>query len=172
MKKISAIIILLTSVLILSCEGPVGPPGQDGNSLIGSIFEMKGDFKASNNYELFFDFPQNLEIFETDVVLVYILWEVATVNGIQTDVWRLLPQTIILDDGILQYNFDYTVNDVRIFLEGTTNFSNLLPAETNNQIFRIAVLPADFVASKKSTEISDLSILMNSPELKFNVIEK
>lgn len=172
MKKISFIIILLASVLIQSCEGPVGPPGEDGTSLIGTVFEMEGDFKASNNYELFFDFPQNFEIYNTDVALVYILWEVATVNGNQTDVWRLLPQTVILDDGILQYNFDYTVNDVRIFLEGTTNFNNLLPAETDNQIFRIAVLPADFVASKKSAEISDLSILMNSPELKFKVIGK
>lgn len=172
MKKNSFIIILFASVLILSCEGPVGPPGEDGTSLIGTVFEMEGDFKASNNYELFFDFPQNFEIYNTDVALVYILWEVATVNGNQTDVWRLLPQTVILDDGILQYNFDYTVNDVRIFLEGTTNFNNLLPAETDNQIFRIAVLPADFVASKKSAEISDLSILMNSPELKFKVIGK
>jgi hypothetical protein len=172
MKKISSIILLFASVFILSCEGPMGPPGQDGDSLIGTIFEMEGDFKASNNYELFFDFPQNFEIYETDVVLVYILWEVATVNGKKTDVWRLLPQTVILDDGVLQYNFDYTVNDVKIFLEGNTNFNNLLPAETQDQVFRIAVLPADFVASKKSTELSDLSILLNSREVNFNLIGK
>ena len=30
------------------------------------------------------DFPQNFEIFETDVVLVYILWEVVNVNGIKS----------------------------------------------------------------------------------------
>jgi hypothetical protein len=172
MKKISSIILLFASVFILSCEGPMGPPGQDGDSLIGTIFEMEGDFKASNNYELFFDFPQNFEIYETDVVLVYILWEVATVNGKKTDVWRLLPQTVILDDGVLQYNFDYTVNDVKIFLEGNTNFNNLLPAETQDQVFRIAVLPADFVAAKKSAEINDLSILLDSPEVKFNLIGK
>ena len=73
---------------------------------------------------------------------------------------------------VLQYNFDYTVNDVRIFLETSMPTSELLPAETQDQVFRIAVLPADFVASKKSSEIIDLSILMNSPELKFNVIGK
>ena len=111
MKKISSIILLFASVFILSCEGPMGPPGQDGDALIGTIFEMEGDFKASNNYELFFDFPQNFEIYETDVVLVYILWEVTTVNGKNTDVWRLLPQTRFIDDGVIQYNFDYTVND-------------------------------------------------------------
>ena len=172
MKKISSIILLFASVFILSCEGPMGPPGADGTSLLGTIFEMEGDFKASNNYELFFDFPQNFEIYETDVVLVYILWEVTTVNGKNTDVWRLLPQTRFIDDGVIQYNFDYTVNDVRVFLETTFPYEDLLPAETQDQVFRIAVLPADFIATKKSAEISDLSILLNSPEVKFNLIGK
>ncbi len=172
MKKITTFLLLFTAILISSCEGPIGPPGQDGDALIGTIFEIQGDFKASNNYELYYTFPNNFVIYDTDVVLVYILWETASVNGNQTDVWRLIPQTVILSDGILQYNFDYTVDDVKVFLEGTTDFNKLLPAETDDQVFRIAVLPADFIASKKSVEISDLSILMNSPELKFNVIEK
>lgn len=183
MKKLTAIIMLFASIFILSCEGPMGPPGnpgEDGTSLLGTVFEMEGDFLTSNNFELFFDFPQNFEIYDTDVVLVYILWDVVNVNGIQTDVWRLMPQTIVLKDvypnytetDVLQYNFDYTVNDVRIFLETSMPTSELLPAETQDQVFRIAVLPADFVASKKSSEIIDLSILMNSPELKFNVIGK
>jgi hypothetical protein len=152
--------------------GPPGPPGEDGTNLMGTVFEFEGDFTPSNNYELFFDFPQNFEIYDTDVVLVYILWDVVNVNGKNTDVWRLLPQTIVLDEGVLQYNFDYTVNDVRIFLETTIPYGDLLPAETQDQVFRIAVLPADFVASKKSFEIRDLNILMDSQELKFNVIEK
>jgi hypothetical protein len=172
MKKITSILLLFTAILISSCEGPVGPPGQDGDALIGTIFEMKGDFKASNNYQLYFNFPNNFEIYDTDVVLVYILWETTTVNGNQTDVWRLMPQTRFIDDGVIQYNFDYTVNDVRVFLETTFDYVDLLPSETNDQIFRIAVLPADFMATKKSAEINDLSILMNSKELIFNVIDK
>lgn len=181
MKTMKTFVLLLASLFIVSsCEGPMGPPGQDGDALIGTIFEMEGDFNASNKYELYFDFPQNFEIYNTDVVLVYILWDVVNLNGKNTDVWRLMPQTIVLKDispnytetDVLQYNFDYTVNDVRIFLETTMNFNDLLPAETQDQVFRIAVLPADFIAGKKSAEISDLSLLMNSRELKFNVIEK
>jgi RNAse (barnase) inhibitor barstar len=180
MKKLTTMILLFTSVFILSCEGPMGPPGEDGDALIGSIFEMEGDFNASNEYELFFDFPQNFEIYDTDVVLVYLLWDVVNVNGKNTDVWRLMPQTIVFKDiypnytetDVLQYNFDYTVNDVRIFLETTMQFSDLLPAETQDQVFRIAVVPADFIASKKAAEISDLNVLMNSSALKFNVIGK
>lgn len=175
MKKLTTMILLFSSVLLLSCEGPMGPPGidgKDGTDLLGTVFELEGDFKPSNNYELFFDFPGNFKIYNTDVVLVYILWDVVNVNGKNTDVWRLIPQTIMLDEGVIQYNFDYTVNDVRIFLEATIPFSELLPAETQDQVFRIAVLPADFIASKKAAEIKDLGILMNSPEVKFTLIGK
>jgi len=175
MKKLSAILMILSSVFILSCEGPMGPPGfdgKDGTDLLGTVFETEGDFLPSNNYELFFEFPANFKIYDTDVVLVYILWDVVDVNGKNTDVWRLLPQTIVLDEGVIQYNFDYTVYDVKIFLEATIPFNELLPAETQDQVFRIAVLPADFIASKKSSEIRDLSILMNSPEVKFTLIGK
>ncbi len=181
MKTIKTLTILFAFFLIVSsCEGPMGPPGQDGEALIGTIVEMEGDFNASNKYELYFDFPQNFEIYNTDVVLVYLLWDVVNINGKNTDVWRLMPQTIVLKDispnytetDVLQYNFDYTVNDVRIFLETTMNLNDLLPAETQDQVFRIAVLPADFIASKKSAEINDLNLLMKSSELKFNVIGK
>jgi len=174
MKKLTSFLLLLAGITLFSCEGPMGPPGvpgQDGTSLIGTVFEMQGDFRASNNYELYFDFPQNFEIYDTDVVLVYILWEVANVNGNQTDVWRLLPQTVVLNDGVLQYNFDYTVADVKIFLEGSTDFNNLLPAETDNQIFRIAVLPADFMA-QKSIDINDFNSLLTIPGLKLDTIGK
>ncbi len=171
MKRITVFFFILTVIVFTSCEGPMGPPGlpgEDGTSLLGTIFEMDGDFKASNNYELYFDFPSSFKIYDTDVVLVYILWDVVNVNGKQTDVWRLLPQTIVLNEGIIQYNFDYTVNDVRIFLETTIPVSQLLPAETQDQVFRIAVLPADFVASKKAAEIKDLGLLLNTDEIKVN----
>lgn len=170
MKKLVSIILIFTAVAISSCEGPMGPPGYDGldgDSFIGSIFEIEGDFKPTNDYRLYFDFPNSFTMYDTDVVLVYMLWEQA--NGL--DVWRLMPQTILLPDGVLQYNFDYTLADVQIFLEGTTDFNKLLPAETNNQIFRIAVLPADF-AAKKSVDINDINTILNSPILNLSTIEK
>lgn len=175
MKKLTTMFLLFASAFILSCEGPMGPPGlpgEDGINLTGTIFEMEGDFSPSNNYELFFSFPNGFKVYDSDIVLVYILWDVVNVNGKNTDVWRLLPQTIVLDEGVIQYNFDYTIYDVRVFLEATIPFNALLPAETQNQVFRIAVLPADFVASKKAAEIMDLGILMNSPEVKFSLIGK
>lgn len=173
MKTIKTLTLLLASFFIISsCEGPMGPPGLDGDTLIGSVFEIKGDFTAGNQYQLFYDFPSKFEIYDTDVVLVYILWDVVTVNGRNTDVWRQLPQTLVFDQGVLQYNFDYTVNDVRIFLETTMSHSELLPSETQDQVFRIAVLPADFVSRKSKSELNDLNLLLNSPEIKLNLVKK
>ena len=164
MKALTKFILILATAVLISCEGPMGPPGEDG--LLGTVFEIKGDFKPQNDYSILFDFPNDFKVYDGDVVLVYILWEVS--NG--TDIWRLLPQTVVLNDGVLQYNFDYTLFDVKIFLEGTTDFNNLLPAETNNQIFRIAVLPADLVA-KKSVDINDFNSILSLPGLKINSLE-
>ena len=172
MKTLAYSLLIIVAVFLSSCEGPIGPPGEDGTSLLGSVFEIEGDFTQANNLELFFDFPNNFEIYDTDVVLVYILWETTKINGKDVDVWRLLPQTRIFTGGFLQYNFDYTINDVKIFLETNLPYNQLLPGETQDQIFRIVVLPADFVAQKKSVEISDMNFLLNSPDLKLNIIHK
>ena len=176
MKTIKTLVLLLTTLFVVSsCEGPMGPPGipgEDGDSLLGSVFEIEGDFKASNDYQLYYEFPSNFTVYESDVVLVYILWEVVNVNGKNTDVWRLLPQTRFIDNGFIQYNFDYTVNDVRVFLETSFDYADLLPAETQDQVFRIAVLPADFVSKKTKSELNDLNLLMDSPEIKFNLVKK
>ena len=170
MKTIITAVLFSAAVLFTSCEGPMGPPGLDGldgDTFIGSIFEIEGDFTASNDYTLYFEFPANFEIYNSYVVLVYILWEQA--NGV--DVWRLLPQTVVLNEGVLQYNFDYTVNDVQVFLEGTIDFNTLLPAEWQNQIFRIAVLPADF-AKNQTVDLNNLNSIIQSPQIKFNALEK
>ena len=173
MKTIKTFALILASFFIVtSCEGPMGPPGMDGDTLLGSVFEIEGDFTAANQYQLYYDFPNNFEIYDTDVVLVYILWDVVTVNGKNVDVWRPLPQTLVFDEGVLQYNFDYTVNDVRVFLETTLPVGSLLPAETQDQVFRIAVLPADFVSKKTKSELNDLNLLLDSPEIKFNLVKK
>ena len=162
MKKITWILGSLVLLIIAACEGPAGPPGppgfdgldgldgQDGINLLGQVVEIEGTFSVDNDYALFYEFPQTIEVFESDVVLVYILWDqFDDGSGELVDIWRLLPQTRLLDQGILQYNFDHTFFDVSIFLESDFDLSTLLPGDTDNQIFRIAVLPADFAQGSK-----------------------
>lgn len=166
MRKLTGILMIVMALFLGACEGPAGPPGMDGDSFIGSVFEVEGDFTAANNYKIYDSYPSNIVVYDTDVVLVYILWEQA--NGL--DVWRLLPQTVVLPNGVIQYNYDYTYTDFQIFLEFTVPENDLLPAETQDQIFRVAVLPADFVA-KKEVNVNDFNTIVDSPLLRFSNIE-
>jgi hypothetical protein len=168
MKTITQIMLMLVIALMLACQGEPGIPGEDGidgDSFLGSVFEIKGDFKPSNDFSLYFEFPKTIEVFESDVVLVYILWDQVEGNsGKVLDVWRLLPQTVVLNDGILQYNFDYTWLDVQIFLGGSIDFNTLLPSEALDQIFRIVVLPAYF-AKNNVLDVYDFNLLMKTLRL-------
>jgi hypothetical protein len=161
--------IFLFSLLLLSvfaCEGPVGPPGppgqpgvpgEDGVNILGAVFEVEADFNPNENFTRFFSFPTDeIEVFDSDVVLVYILWEVVEDgNGDPLDLWRLVPQTVFTPEGAFQYNFDYTVLDVRFFLEGEIDLSTLGNDYTQDQIFRIIVIPADFVNPGGRYDFSD-----------------
>jgi len=158
MKRILSI--LFVSVLLLfSCEGEQGPPGfdgldgLDGGIIVSNAFEIQVDFNLANNYEIIE--PYGFDVYPFDVTLVYILWE--TLDG--QDIWRLIPQSVEFPDGMLTYNFDFTQNDVRLFLDGTTNFSLLAPEWTDNQVFRVVVVPADNV---DGLDISNLNAVMKA----------
>ena len=181
MKTIKGFLLAFALAVLSSCIGEPGPPGrdgfdgqngQDGESFLGSVFEIEGDFTSPNDYTLYFPFPSSITVYDTDVVLVYILWDVVEDNtGELLDVWRLLPQTVVLDEGVLQYNFDYTFLDVQVFLEGTISFNSLLTAETDDQVFRIVVFPADFIA-QKGLDVSDYSMMMKSLGVKKDLVQK
>ncbi|AUS04301.1 hypothetical protein [Pseudotamlana carrageenivorans] len=161
MKRI--ITLLCLTILFISCEGergpvgPEGPPGVDG--LLGLAFEIEITFNQSNNFEHIEDY--GFDVYPSDVVLTYISWE--TDNG--TEIWRLLPQTTFLQNSaVLTYNFDFTQNDVRIFLDsnGTFNLVDLTPEWTDNQVFRVVVVPADFVSD---IDTSNLDAVMKATNI-------
>lgn len=173
MKKILS---LLSFVVVLSActgdTGPAGPPGPqgppgDGESIIGSVFEAEVDF-TSPDYSVFVEIPSSIEVFESDVIMVYLLETVDEDSG--ADVWSPLPQTFFLEDGQLQYNFNHTDFDVNIYLQGNVNLDNLGTEFTNNQIFRIAVLPADF-AENTGIDIGNLNAVMNALEMSSKDVE-
>ena len=170
MSKKLSILVLLFVGLLTSCVGdlgPQGPPGFDGfdgqdgldgaDGLIGSIFEAEGTFTEANGYEFFADIPTSIEVFDTDVVLAYTLSGVD--NGV--DIWEQLPQTLFFENDILLYGFDFTVADVRFFLDGTINLTTLDPLYTDNILFRVAVIPADFAATINTANFNDVMKAMN-----------
>ncbi len=179
MRKITWLLGIFLTVFMVSCDDSVGIDGRDGLdgldgrdgidgvdgvNILGTVLEVQGSFTAANNFSLLTEFSEvapNLEVFETDVVLVYILFgETTDSNGDPVDIWRLLPQTLIVDQGLLQYNFDHTFLDVNIFLETDFDTNLLLPGDTDDQVFRIAVLPAEEASSKMDT--SSMSAVMSA----------
>ncbi|NRD23772.1 dihydrolipoamide dehydrogenase [Winogradskyella litoriviva] len=152
MKRILSIITLF--VLLISCTGEQGPPGfdgydgidgQDGVNFVGQSFERTIDFTAPN-YQEDIEIPLDIDLLESDMVLVYHLKDV--VDGY--DVWKSLPETVYISAGEeFQYNFEHNFDFVSIFIESHPNFDFdlLFDEERINQTFRIVILPVDFVNS-------------------------
>jgi hypothetical protein len=156
-------LLLVLSLFMVSCEGPQGipgppgPPGADGGIFAASAFEIVLNFNAGNNYE--FIEPYGFEVLESDVTLVYLLWE----NFDGTDIWRLCPQNVFFPEGILTYNYDFTQTDVRFFLDGTIDFNILNPDFTQNQVFRVVVVPADNV---DGVDVSNINNVLNLEQVR------
>ena len=148
MRKIASLLFALT-FLLTSCtgeQGPQGYDGQDGVNFVGQSFERTIDFTASNSYQNTVEVPLDIDLFESDMVLVYHLK--GQVDGY--DVWKALPETIYINAGEeFQYNFEHNFDFVTIFIEShpTFDFNLLLDDERFDQTFRIVVLPVDFVNS-------------------------
>lgn len=164
MKKLFTLL-FVSSLLFISCEGEQGPPGplgqagEDGVNILGQVFEAEVDFIEENQFTELVLFPDDIEVFDTDVVLAYALTGV--VDGL--DVWEPLPRTLFFGDQILLYGFNHTLGDILFFLDGTINFSTLPDDLTQNIVFRIAILPADIA---ESVDINSLESVMRAVQNK------
>ena len=163
MKKLFLLLFLSTSISFISCEGPQGPPGIN---ILGQVFEVTVNLNQSNNFSKLVEFPLNVEVFESDVILVYLLEGTTPGNDGAIDIWSQLPQTYFLNQGTLLYSFDHTFLDVNLFLDGNFDLNTLGAEFTNNQTFRIAVVPSEF-ADSNLTMVELLSLL----EIDFTDIE-
>lgn len=150
MRKILLLFTAVSAIILSGCEGDPGPPGPEGEpgiNILGQVFEVTLDFTPTNGFSQLIQFPGNVEVFESDTVLVYLLEDVIPGNGGSIDVWSQLPQTFFVSQGTLLYSFDHTFLDVRIFLDANFDLSTLGPAFTQNQTFRIAVVPSEFATA-------------------------
>jgi hypothetical protein len=123
-------------------QGPQGPRGPEGPQTLALMYEFEFDLNAANKWEEFYVFPDEDEIFLEDVGLVYLLWDVVDTDDGQLDVWRLMPVNYFKEKGILSMNFDYTAEDVRIFLEGSYPLD--ATSDMTDLVARIVIVPADF----------------------------
>ncbi len=147
-------------------EGPIGPQGPQGvPGESGFLFEYTNIDFVAPEYEVLLELPEDFEVFNEDKVLVYLLWDV-TENDV--DVWRLLPQNIIVDGGFFQYNYDFTMFDVLLFMDATFPLDQLTDGDLLDQIVRVVVIPAQFWESGRVdfTNYHEVAEMLGIPETK------
>ena len=157
MKNLLLFLALSTTVFLTSCEGPQGPPGLDGINILGQVFEVTTNFSFNPEtglQESLIQIPNDIEVYESDVILVYRLEKVVNDgNGSTADAWAPLPQNFFFTNGdIIQYIFNHTFFDVELLIDGNFNLATLGTDFTSDQVFRIAIVPAEFASANYSME--------------------
>ena len=163
MKKITLLLAFIGMMLLQSCEVTEVYDTPVNNAPRTEVFEVTTSFSSSNNYSslVVFDPP----LYSRDSVLLYHLYDV--VNG--QDVWKLMPQTYYFsDNGALDYNFDYTKFNAKIFLSANFNLNTLDASWTKNQTFRVVIIPDGFAKTVNKNNIDAVmsALKVNSGSIK------
>lgn len=145
-------------------RGPVGPEGPPGPEILPTSFEFETELTAGNNFEFFYDIPDGIDVFESDMMLVYVLEDYIEEDDL--DVWRQLPITEFTSGGTRVIDFDFTLVDVRIFMDANYPLSS---ADNSDEFWVRAVhVPAEFLNGNKAKDIRkaktirDLEALLNT----------
>ena len=159
-------------------DGTDGTDGEDGTDNIGKVFQVEIDFDALNNFETVVKFPEDIEVNENHVLVVFMVKneliqaKSSTIPPEPIDpplppLWEVVPTIMYLESESLLYSFKYIPGHIVFFLDGTVNL-NELPSELTQDIsFRVAVLPVDIVSSVDENNLENIIGSMNNSEIIF-----
>lgn len=156
MKKLFFIGLLISAGFMQSCSY-TETPQPINNELLAEVFEVKADFTPGNEFRNFYDLKP--AIFDADVLLVY---ELTGTDKTGADVWKPLPQIYTINEGIFQYNFDFTKKDFSIFLDATFDPMKLNNSMRLAKVFRVVIVPGKFA---KMVDKNNLQNVMNTLNL-------
>ena len=148
-KSFKFLLSVITLFLLLSgCgeQGPVGPQGPQGPagpSILPTSFEFNVNLNQDNGFSFIQGIPTEIEVLSSDVMLVYVYEDYIEEDDL--DVWRKLPLTEFNSNGTLLYDYDFTLVDVRVFLEA--NYMLGTADEFEDLLIRAVHVPADFLNS-------------------------
>lgn len=134
--------ILLSAISVMSL-GVITSCSDDSNNIVedhdtySTVYDITGNFAKGTDGIYAISRTFNRAIPNTDVILVYRLKEMS--NG--QPVWQQIPRTLYLDQGELDYDFDFTKSDIKIMVGGNYDISKT-PTYLNNQTFRVVFVPA------------------------------
>lgn len=145
-KYLSFLLLAIFGFVALSCNND----RDVDNDTYSVVYDVTESFTAANNYEVLKTF--NNPLYNEDVILVY---RRSSTSG--TPVWQQIPRTLFLTEGELDYDFDFSANDVLLKAGGTIVFANqnqtFNSTYLQNQVFRIVIVPAS--AGKAAVDYSN-----------------
>lgn len=139
MKKYFTVLLLaIFGLIAFSCNDRNDEVVINDQDTYPKMTDVTGNFEADS-----YAFEVGLvDVNSTDVVLVY--RQSGTDNG--NPIWQQIPRTLFLDEGELDYDYDFTKNDVVLKAGGTIDFSTqnstFAANYLKNQRFRIVLVPA------------------------------
>lgn len=145
MKKIFLLLSIVSVFGLTSCNN-------DDDIIVEQrpeVFEPAAiNFLASGNYTV--TVPLNPTIGYNETILIYRL---SGSNNFGNDIWEPIPTTYNLQEGTLNYFFDFSMDDIVIYLDADFDPS-LRPDFSLGQIFRVVILPG-YVADNLNTNDYD-----------------
>lgn len=141
MKKLLFLFAAIGITTFTACEGPEGPQGPAGTNIESEVFELRNvNFSLDNNGDYTIYRVLDPVIRSEDNVLIY---RMSGLIDSETPIWQLIPRTLYLNPGELDYDFDFSLEDFTIYAGGTYDISTT-PQYLNNQTFRIVIIPGYF----------------------------
>ncbi|MFB9121306.1 hypothetical protein ACFFUE_08925 [Bergeyella porcorum] len=146
MKKIVSLLALAAiGFVAVSCsDNDRDVVVQQDNDTYPVVYDITETFQKNADGLYVVNKTFNSALPTTDVILVYRL------SGVDdgANVWQLIPRTLYLTEGELDYDYDFTRYDLQLKAGGNYDISTT-PAYLTNQTFRVVFVPASLGAKVK-----------------------
>lgn len=156
-KYFSLFLAAIVALFVVSCNDSTSNPTQDDDTY-STTYDITASFAPDNNGDYTISRTFNTPIPASDVILVY---RKSGTDGGNT-VWQQIPRTLFLNEGELDYDFDFTRADVQLYAGGTIDLgaqsSTFKNTYLNNQTFRIVIVPS--AAGKAKVDYSDYNAVI------------
>ena len=160
-KKITLLLVFIGMIGLQSCtvnEDRVVNDNIDYDT-ISEVFELRNinfGYDGNNNFSIY----QSLtpQIYPSDVILIY---RMSGRIDSSTPIWQLIPRTLYLPQGELDYDFDFSKEDFTIYAGGTYDLT-LTPSYITNQTFRIVIVPGYFSKGSSSVDFTDYNAVIKA----------
>jgi hypothetical protein len=86
-----------------------------------------------------------------------------------TPIWQLIPRTLFVVQGELDYDYDFSKEYFTIYAGGNYDLA-LTPSYLNNQTFRIVIVPGAFSSNLKTSNYEDVMAGLNINESQIQTV--